>query len=218
MTQTPEFQSVLLMVFLPFPRCQAALPASRSSSFPPSKPLFSFAAFLSSGARRSGNPPVFYLLSQWLPADLPWALPQIKCMSFSAWTCGLPSRAGLSWGLLSSSDCVLCSEGAGEVALPRGGRGRGSAPRDFVRPPGRRHCGPAPVPCLPARPLLCSACRSGSAVGPWRHTRVLTSATFSPSKHPTPASRLWPTVSGQPKCGWMNLKSSTTIAIPMPAW
>lgn len=89
-----------------------------------------------------------------------------------------------------------------------------------AQPPYCRHCGPAAHsllnPITPPPPH--SVHRSGSAGGPWRYTRVRTLATFSPGKLPTPAIRPWPTVSAQLKCGWMNLKSSTTIAIPRPAW
>lgn len=96
------------MSFCLFPRCQAALPASRSSSFLPSKPLFLLAAFLSSVARRSGNEPVFYM-GKWVPVSsaVGVLLRQVHglwCMDFAV----LVLMAHLSLGLLSCSLTAFC--------------------------------------------------------------------------------------------------------------
>lgn len=97
------------MVFLPLPRCQAAPPPSRSSSFPPSKPLFLLAAFLSSVARRSGNEPGFYIMSNGFPVrpDMGASESQVHelwCMNFGI----LLLKAYLSLGLCSCSLTAVC--------------------------------------------------------------------------------------------------------------
>lgn len=146
----------------------------------------------------------------------------VKCMSFSAWTLGswfpqLICFGGCFLALYPHSVSWVCWLGG---LLPDGGWASWQRPSCLVCAwrPCCRYYGPAAHPLLTTWPLLFSVCRSGSVVGFWKHTRVPMLAMFSPSKLPTPATRLWPTVCVQLKCGWMNLKSSTTIATPMPAW
>ena len=142
-----------------------------------------------------------------------------SCMDSGVWV----PMAYLSLGLLSCSlttSWVLTILGKWPPASWRVRSWQCSPWPLCAQPPYCRHCGPAAhsllSPITPPPPH--SVHRSGSAGGPWRYTRVRTLATFSPGKLPTPATRPWPTVSVQLKCGWMNLKSSTTIAIPRPAW
>lgn len=115
-------------------------------------------------------------------------------------------------------DCFLCPECPGEVACLMGGEVLAGS--TLTSAPSLLAAGAVDQKLTPhsLSPICLSVYRSGNAGGPWRYTRVPMLAMFSPSKLLTPVAKLWPTVSAQPKYGWMNLKSSTTIAIPMPAW
>lgn len=66
--------------------------------------------------------------------------------------------------------------------------------------------------------ILLYLVRSGSAGEVWRSTLARTWVTSFQRKHHTLGTRPWPTACGQQKSGWMNTKTCTTIATPMPVW